>query len=521
LFAGLSSVSTNEMSELLSRLPRSLYTAAQVREIDRLAIESGTPGIELMRRAAQFSLDLILTRWPQVRRLVVWTGSGNNAGDGFLLATLALDNGLLAEVIAVANPARLSGDAASAYGLAREAGVAFNGAAEANPATGDVWVDALLGIGISRELSGDYLGAVERINAAQVPVFALDCPSGLCADTGSLLGAAVVADATASFVGVKRGLLTHRAGECVGELHFSELGIQSAVFAAASAPAAGRCDVYSPACALPRRSPSSHKGSHGHVVVVGGDTGYGGASLLAAEAALHAGAGLVSIVTRTAHRAGILARRPEIMCVGTEDDEADGRIRDLLGRASAVVVGPGLGRSAWGRRLWREVLACATERRVIDADALFFLAEEKAVRAAKARAWVLTPHPGEAATLLAKSIAEVQADRFASVSELQARYGGNVLIKGAGSVMRTAQTVDAPARTLVCSEGNAGMAVGGMGDVLSGIIGALLAQGLDADRSLEAGVCLHGEAGDIAARRHGQRGLLPSELIAELRSLVN
>lgn len=530
------------MSALSSSLPRRLYTASAVRELDRRAMDSGIPGIELMRRAAEFALDTLTQRWPSAKRLLIWTGAGNNAGDGYLLAKLALARGLAARVVAVSDPDGLRGDAAVAYAQAAAAGVEISTEAGEIVSQRDcVWVDALLGIGLSRELDPRFRGAVDSINAGTAPVLSLDIPSGLCADTGAVLGAAVIADATTTFVAMKRGLLTAHGCDLTGEILFCDLGIPAALSAGLEPAAVTRVDCFSPACALPPRANNSHKGSHGHVVVVGGDHGYGGACVLAAEAALHSGAGLVSVVTRSAHRAGILARRPELMVVGSEDapsGKQDGgdhpgwreAVSALLMRASAIVLGPGLGRGEWGRQLCLMVMAAAKARStplLIDADALFFLSDEPAGPGGKTlfppgaageglRPWVITPHPGEAALLLDLPIAEVQRDRFASVQALARRYRSQALLKGAGSVM----CADGD-RLLLCTEGNPGMATGGMGDVLSGLIGGLLAQGLDPATSLEVGVCLHGEAGDLAAQRVGQRGLMASELLPEIRRLLN
>ncbi len=517
------------MSTPSQRFPRALYTASEVRALDQRAIESGIAGIDLMRRAAESALQHLLGHWPQTRRVLVWAGSGNNAGDGYLLAKLAHEQGLEAAVLAIADPSVLDGDAATAYAQATAAGVEVLAANEGYALfeqTNSVWVDALFGTGLQRELTGDFRRAVECMNAASMPVLALDIPSGLSADTGAVFGVAVKADATVTFVALKRGLFTLHANDLVGELHLSDLGIPKEIIE--SSPASvQRLDIYSSVCSLPPRARNSHKGSHGHVLVVGGDNGYGGACVLAAEAALSSGAGLVSVVTRSVNRAGILARRPELMVVGTEDGNGvqDSEwLRDLLKRASAIVIGPGLGRGEWGRQLWSIVKAVAKARSislVIDADGLFFLHEDQVRNthsevSKSLRPWVITPHPGEAALLLDSSIPDIQRDRFAAVASLASRYRCQALIKGAGSVL----CIDKQ-QLLLCTEGNAGMAVAGMGDVLSGLVGGLIAQGLTPTDALQAAVSVHGEAGDLAAAEHGQRGLMASELFPEIRRLLN
>ena len=248
------------------------------------------------------------------------------------------------------------------------------------------------------------------------------------------------------------------------------------------------------------------------MLVVGGDRGFAGAVRLAAEAAARVGAGLVSVATREVHAAAVSAMRPEVMSRGVEDEAS---FEALAGRATVVAVGPGLGRGEWGERMFANALDCRSGLLVVDADALNHLAG--AGRSAPRRDdWVLTPHPGEAARLLGVSTGEVQADRFAAAAAIRRRFGGVCVLKGAGTV------VDAgPPRPVgVCVNGNPGMGTGGTGDVLTGVIAGLAAQGAGPAEAAELGVCVHGKAGDLAARA-GERGLLAGDLVAELRGLVN
>ncbi len=513
------------MSLAYPRLPPELFTVQAVRRLETEFIKAGTPGAELMRRAADSALEALLERWPQTKRLSVFVGAGNNAGDGYCLANLAHQRGLFVQLVCVGDPETLTGDAADAAAAAFELGIAQTTELPISRIH-EVWVDALLGIGLSREVEGDFLRTIEWLNLCKAPILALDCPSGLCTDTGSERGKAVRADLTVTFIALKRGLLTGQGPSCVGDLLLDDLGLPPAILAKAPAEV-WRYDWHSH-FSLPAREASSHKGSHGHVVVIGGDYGFGGAALLAAEAALHCGAGLVSVITRSANRSGMLARCPELMVLGTEDDEfAVSRIDALLERATAVVVGPGLGRGQWGSALWRRLRAGlrADSKVLVDADALYFLADEEQINKSSKQQWVLTPHPGEAAMMLGESVATVQADRFASVQALHKRYGASALLKGAGSLLCIGQDHQFMqkhhVRNLLCTEGNPGMATGGMGDVLAGTVGALMAQGLSGPFGLEFGVALHGEAGDLAAQRCGQRGLRASDLMPELRRLLN
>jgi NAD(P)H-hydrate epimerase len=264
-------------------------------------------------------------------------------------------------------------------------------------------------------------------------------------------------------------------------------------------------------CLLPPRERNAHKGLFGHVLVIGGDTGMGGAVALAAEAAARTGAGLTGVATQPAHVAAILARRPEIMVTGVTSGQA---LEPLLARPSLLVVGPGLGHSAWSEQMLQQATLCGLPL-VLDADGLNLLAAGRVVREPRRDNWILTPHPAEAARLLGVTTADIQQDRSAAARALQQRYGGVIVLKGAGTLVCGPDGI-----TGSCTGGNPGMASGGMGDVLAGIIGGLLAQGLTATDAASLGVCLHAEAADIAARQ-GERGLLASDLLAPLRSLVN
>jgi ADP-dependent NAD(P)H-hydrate dehydratase / NAD(P)H-hydrate epimerase len=516
------------MTDFTVNLPRDLYRAAQVRELDRIAIEDcGIAGFKLMQTAGAAAFAALTEAWPQAQHLLVFAGAGNNGGDGYIVAGLAREHGLDVVVIQVGGVDRLSADARQALEWAQQRKVAMQRledyqAGEGHSHAHTVIVDALLGTGLDRAISGDYARAIELINQGQWPVLAIDVPSGLGADTGNVMGAAVAADRTISFIGMKQGLLTGQSRDYVGELLFSSLDVPEQVTRgiASPAPSARRIDINSVSHLLSPRSQASHKGDNGHVVVLGGDYGFGGAAMMAAEAAQRGGAGLVSLITRSAHRPAVLARRPEIMVLGTEDEAAP--VEELIGRASVLVVGPGLGRGDWSRNLMQLALAAQRAQAiplVVDADGLHLLAERAATGGSfKRDNWILTPHPGEAATLLTSSSAEVQQNRFAAVTQLADRWGGHILLKGSGSLI--ASDGSNP-RIFLCSEGNAGMASGGMGDVLSGLIGGLVAQGMQLQDSLCCAVCVHGEAADLAMAAGGQRGMLATDLLPFIRQLVN
>lgn len=496
------------------RLPRAVYSASQVRELDRRAIDGhGIPSYELMCRAAAAALSVLRRRWPNARTILVLCGAGNNAGDGYVLARLAADAGLSVRVLALVATDRLKGDAARAEHDCRDAGVAVMAFEEGRGPLGadfapDVLVDGLLGTGLDRALTGKFAAAVEQVNCAGLPALALDIPSGLHADTGLPLGVAVRATATVTFVGLKQGLLLGQAAEYCGEIEFAGLGLPEGI-GADMTPALVRLTSADLREVLPRRSRTQHKGANGRLVLIGGAPGTAGAIRLAAEAALRSGAGLVYVATHPSSVGIVMAGRPEIMCRGVEDLPD---LEPLLAQADGIVVGPGLGQSDWGQALWQRALA-AEQPLVVDADALNLLA---AAPVARGR-WVLTPHPGEASRLLGRSIADVQSSRRAAVCDLAERYSAVAVLKGAGTLVAGPGSDDTVA---VCDRGNPGMATAGMGDVLSGVLGALIVQCGSVRRAARAGVLLHALAGDAAAA-DGERGTVASDLMPHLKRWAN
>ena len=491
----------------MTTLPYPLYRAEQVRELDRLAIDYyGMHGIALMNAAGQALFDELRASWPEVQRLAVVCGAGNNAGDGYVAARLAHQFGIEVELYYLLPGDQLKGDAHRAWAEAEDAGVSMINFDGQRIDGHELIIDALLGTGLNGPVDGLMAEAIAAINAAGVPVIAADIPSGLSADTGSVMGCAVKADATVTFIALKRGLFTADGPDHCGRLLFNELHVPHAIYGHLPA-GVQRLDYAAMADLLKPRARHTHKGQCGHVLVVGGDTGMAGAVRLAGEAALRVGAGLVSLATRREHASHIAAMRPELICHGVE---TAAELQALLARATVIVVGPGLGQDAWGR----ELLSCLLQSRlpmVMDADALNLLAEEPAF----GDKWVLTPHPGEAARMLGCDSATVQQDRFSAIASLQASYGGVVVLKGCGSLI-----LDVHHDLALCSEGNPGMASAGMGDVLSGVIGGLIAQGYPLALAACLGVVLHAHAGDCAAAQ-GERGLLASDLFAPLRRLVN
>lgn len=485
-----------------------LYRADQVRELDRRTIAGGIKGFALMQRASAAAWQRLRQRWPEVRSLSVLCGAGNNGGDGHVLAALAAAEGLAVQRILLKGIDELTGDARLAAEMATAAGVGAEPWAPGMAFTGELVVDALLGTGLAGEVRDAFREAIAAVNASGLPVYAIDIPSGLHADTGAVLGEAVRASATVTFIGDKLGLYTGAAADHVGELAFRALGVE-ALAEADLLPAARLLDASLIDAWLPPRPRSAHKGECGHVLILGGAPGFGGAALLAAEACARLGAGKVSLATAPEHVTASLVRRPEVMAHGVRG-AAD--LGALPGLADVLVVGPGLGQGSWGQAMLQAALE-AGRPLVVDADALNLLAERFSGR--RRDDWILTPHPGEAARLLGCTAAAVEADRPAAALALRQRFGGVVVLKGAGTLVAGVEGL------AVCPFGNPGMASGGMGDALSGMLGALLAQGVPLEAAARLGVLVHARAADLAAADAGERGLLAGDLASYARILVN
>lgn len=500
------------MSSSERNLPVNLYSAEQVRELDRLAIEAhAIPGYSLMQRAAKFSYQVLKEKWPTVNSIAVICGAGNNAGDGYVLAKLASEDGKQVVVVNMFGAEKLNGDAEKAYADLLTTNIRPIGFSNFDISEVDVVVDALFGTGLDRDVEGECHDLIEHINDTVCPVLSIDIPSGLNANTGSIMNIAIRADITATFIGLKQGMFTNDGPSVSGDIQFDDLAVPKEVYRemqqAKGRHTANRLELNMLNDVLEPRSRNSHKGHFGHVLVVGGDAGYLGAARMAAEAAGRVGAGLISVATRATHASLLSNVRPEIMSHAVEslDD-----LLPLMKRATVIAIGPGLGQSEWAKALFARVLESKLPL-VIDADALNLLTEE--ARASKN--WVLTPHPGEAARLLQTDSKTIQADRFSCATKLHHKYPGPVVLKGCGTVI-----ADSEGRLSVCNAGNPGMSSGGMGDVLTGVIAGLIAQGIDINQAAKLGVCVHATAADRAASS-GERGLLAMDLMPHLRNLVN
>ncbi|WP_432463832.1 NAD(P)H-hydrate dehydratase [Agarivorans sp. QJM3NY_33] len=492
-------------------LPQSLWSAEAVKAQEAvLAIKQGLSLFTLMERAGQAAFAFLQHRWPNARRLLVFAGGGNNGGDAYVLARLAKQAYLQIQLIELGLAERLPEEAR----LARQAWLAVGGTLDSMAAFEgpcDVIVDGIFGTGLAGEIREPIAGLLTKINQLSAPVLALDLPSGLCANTGRIFGVALKASATISFVGLKQGLFTGQSADYVGDLVFAGLGIGDDF----SQMNRSRVERNLPAplwTLLAKRSRVAHKGQCGRLALLGGNLGMPGAIRLAAEASLRTGAGLVNVLTKPEHLALMLAGRPELMVMGVELEQRL-LLKDLLAKANSLVVGPGLAQDRWAGFLWTEALARKCNL-LVDADALNLLAQQPERR----DNWVLTPHPGEAARLLQCSVLEVEQDRIAAALKIQQRFGGVCVLKGAGTII-----AGDGKKVKISTFGNPGMASGGMGDVLSGIIGGLIAQ-LSGQYGLFdiacLGVSIHGMAADFVAEQ-GERGMLASDLMPYIRQLVN
>lgn len=490
----------------MTKPENALYRCEQIRACEQHAMDHyHLEEIELMSQAGTEAFFFLIRTYPQVKHIAIFCGSGNNAGDGYVLARLAHEHGLSVIVYQCKALEDLPSSARQSALLALAAGVECQAADETLESDAELIVDALLGIGLKGAVHGVIANAVEQINASGLPVISLDIPSGLNADTGQADLHCVKAHHTLTYIGLKTGLYTLDGPDYCGEIHCRHLQLET--FLAKLFPTAQLLNEYNVLFPLPERKKNTHKGDYGHVLIIGGGPGMPGAVHLTAKAALRAGAGMVTIATWPEHAKGTVSFVPEAMIAGVKTAKD---LEPLLEKVSFCVIGPGLGESDWAKALF---LAAMTSQlpMLIDASALRLLAASPQVD----DNWVLTPHPGEASSLLHCSTEDIQKDRYQAVSTLQQQYGGVVVLKGVGSLIQTEDRT-----TFVCAQGNPAMASAGMGDVLSGIIAGLAAQGINLSEAAKLGVWVHAQAGDRLAKTQGSTGLLASDLIDVIPNIL-
>lgn len=486
---------------------KALYRCDQIRTCEQQAFELyQLDGDELMARAGAESFFFLKKMMPQAQHIAVFCGAGNNAGDGYVLARLAHEHGLSVVIYQCKAIEDLPATARNAALMAINAGVDCQSADEPLDSDTEVIVDALLGIGLKGAVHGVIATAINQINASGLPVLSLDIPSGLNAETGQVENFCVKATATLTFIARKFGMYTLDGPDYCGDIHCRALELD-AVVAQLKPCAFLLCDAELSSL-LPPRKKNSHKGDFGHVLIIGGGQGMPGAVNLAAKAAMRSGAGAVTIATWPEHAKGGSSLIPEAMIWGVKTAK---ELHPLLEKATVCVIGPGLGEDDWGTSLFLAAIISQLPM-VIDASALRLLAKHPQVD----DNWILTPHPGEAASLLSCTTKEIQMNRYKSAREIQKQYGGTVVLKGAGTVVQTEDRF-----SFVCPKGNPGMASAGMGDILSGIIAGLCAQGLPLSEAAKLGVWAHALAGDQAASSIGKTGLIASDLLDFLPGILN
>ncbi|WP_339899347.1 NAD(P)H-hydrate dehydratase [Paraglaciecola polaris] len=495
-----------------SSLSQKVFLAQQVRQHEEAAAQTcGYSMYMLMHRAGQGVFRHLKAVYPYAHNILVLVGTGNNAGDGYVVATLAKSFGWHVTLGAL-NPAKpLTGDAFTAQQSWLADGGEIRPWQELDFQHFDVIVDGILGTGLKGTVRDDAAALIKTVNGIDLPVLSIDVPSGLDADTGAPLGVCVYADCTVTLVAKKLGMLTGQGKIYCGKLIFDDLDIAQA-FNTLTQPCAFLVN-YAQLPALRKRQSNAHKGHFGRLLTVGANADMPGSLRLTSEAALRTGAALVRAYCHTDSRLSISMGRPELML-------ASEQLSTHLNWSSCLAIGPGLGTDDWATGTFSQLMSHLESNKlpcVIDADGLNLLADSSrhANTLLCPKRSVITPHPGEASRLLNCTVPEIEQDRLKAAQSLAKRYNTTCVLKGAGSIICNTE------HSWICTDGNPGMATAGMGDTLTGIIAALLAQGMHATQAALYGVCLHASAADKVAQQYGQRGMLASDLFEPLRVLVN
>lgn len=502
--------------------------AEQMRNLDRIAIEEfGIPGVVLMENAGAATVRAMARRFGDLSGRVVWifVGPGNNGGDGLVVARHLQQLGSRPLVFLLVEPAALKGDAAINWAIVEKMPIPCRRLAsaeellelESGSGGAAILVDAIFGTGLQRPLTGIYAAAVRLLNRSGRPVVAVDLPSGLDSDSGKILGVGVQATLTVCFGLVKPGLLLHPGAGLVGSLEIVDIGLPSQL----PEELGLRLELLEKeklASSLPARPALAHKGSFGHLLLLAGSRGKTGAALLCGQGAIRAGVGLLTFAVPCDLHLVFELGLPEAMTVTLPQSQFcpvladEPTVTGALAGKQAMVVGPGLGTASGTATLVQNLYRQVAVPMVIDADGLNHLAAVRETLSPPPAARVLTPHPGEMARLTGESTEAIQANRLAAATGLAKRLGAVVVLKGAGSVI-----AGPDGRLAINPTGNPGMATGGMGDVLAGVIGSLLAQGLPAWEAACLGVFVHGLAADRLVAKSGARfGFLASEVAGEL-----
>jgi NAD(P)H-hydrate epimerase len=504
-------------------------TAQEIRQIDRDAMEQlGISGLTLMENAGRGATRVIEQRFGPLRgkSAAIICGKGNNGGDGFVVARHLLEAGANVSVWLLSPSAEVKGDAQTMLRAYREHGGRVEEVTELSPIERLLTypdllvVDAILGTGLTGPARGFMAEVIEMLGGCGRPVFSLDLPSGLSSDVGTHLGPTVRATVTATFGAWKRGLLLYPGALSAGEVFLVDIGVPHPFMLERTAAALVESADVAPL--FPSRAPNAHKGVYGHLLVVAGSVGKTGAAVMAGRAAFRSGAGLVTIATPLSQQPIVASMQMETMTeplsetvTGSLALKAKDRIVELAGRSDAVALGPGCSLEPETQSLIRELVREVKRPMVVDADGLTALVEHLEILREARAPRCLTPHPGEMARLLQTAVPEIEADRIDVVRSFCQRYGVFLVLKGSRSVIGRPD-----GQVLINPTGNPGMATGGSGDVLTGMVGSFLARGFEPARALEAGVFLHGLAGDLAAQAVGEEGLIASDLIEAIPGAI-
>jgi len=490
------------------KLPEALYLSETVRQGEkRVAKALGIPMYDLMERAGESVFSVVETRFKQCRHILVVTGTGNNGGDGYVVARLALKSGYKVTLWQVGSAVKITGDAKTAEQRFLAKGGCILSPADHVDSSVDLVIDGMLGTGLKGAVRDDVASVTRILNNTELPIVSIDAPSGLNTDTGRALGETIRSAITVTFIAMKQGLVTGQARRYVGELLFAGLSVDSEFADCYEADSLLTNEGW--LSALKERSQDSHKGTHGRLLIVGGGDGMSGAAYLAAAASLRTGTGLTALTVHDSSCLPVRSLLPEAMVSQTSE------LLSRLKWSSTICLGVGLGRLDWGQDVYQTVMkeAHATPK-VIDADGLYWLAKKRC-EVGLIENTIITPHPGEAAMLLDCSVTDVEDNRYRAVNQLCQKYQCVTVLKGAGTLVSDGK------KTVVCHAGNAGMATGGMGDVLAGVISSLLAQGYQTFDAATLGTLIHSMAADHNAERHGQVGLMASDVLGSLRYIIN
>ena len=518
-----------------------VVTAAEMRQIDQDTIEGvGIPGIVLMETAGSALVRAIEQYYPTCHRIGIFVGKGNNGGDGIVIARQLVHAGRDAHLFLVSPPESFTGEAEINLQIAKNLGLqieailtdtGFYGNPRTVPTTlasCELLVDAILGTGLRGTVRDPIASVINTINSLATPIFSVDLPSGLDADTGHPLGTCVQADRTVTIGLPKRGLLVHPGAELAGKLEVVDIGFPEQVVDAQNIKV-NWTTVQQISQWLPPRPPASHKGTYGRVLVVAGSTGMTGAAALASEAALRVGAGLVTLATPKHLNPILEGLLPEVMTLPLPETEsgslsasATSAILEFAEKTKSVLaIGPGLSQHRDTVALVHQLVRENREqglglRMVIDADGLNALAKAPEIISLLDRDTVLTPHPGEMSRLTDTPVPTLENDRISTAQEFAKECGVTLVFKGAPTV-----TAGANGETWINATGNPGMATGGMGDVLTGVIAGLMAQGHASETAAVLGVYIHGLAGDIAAEALGMPGLIASDVLKAVPKAIS